>query len=480
MTHFTRREIGKSAAALGATALSGKAGAAAEKAARAVDLGFPAGFKWGCATASYQIEGAAKEDGRGMTNWDVFSHTPGRVFNGDTGDVATDSYHRYKEDTQLLKALGVKTYRMSLAWSRIFPDGRGQPNQKGVDHYRRVVDDLLETGIEPWVTMFHWDLPEALPGGWRNRDTARAFADYAGYMAGKLSDKVGHFMTTNEIRCFTDLGHKVGVHAPGLQLPDVEVNQIRHHGVLAHGLGVQAIRASVPRTTQVGLAENPNFLVPAIETPEHIEAARKATRFENAMFLGAILEGRYSDDYLKAVGAAAPKVMAGDMAAIASPVDFVGLNIYTPQYARADPTSPLGYAAIQRTPASPRMSSPWLYVGPEVGYWAIRQVSELWKPKAIYVSENGCSTDDALSHGRVDDGDRVMYLRNYLTHFRRAAAEGYPLRGYFLWSLLDNFEWADGYSKRFGIHYVDFTTQRRMPKLSAAWYRELIRRNAVV
>ncbi|MDB5722479.1 MAG: beta-glucosidase, partial [Alphaproteobacteria bacterium] len=434
MTHFSRREIGKSFAALGATALSGKAGSAAA-AIRPTDLGFPADFKWGCATAAYQIEGAAREDGRGATNWDVFSHTPGRTFNGDTGDVATDSYHRYKEDTQLLKALGAKTYRMSLAWSRIFPEGRGQPNQKGVDHYRRVVDDLLENGIEPWVTMFHWDLPEALPGGWRNRDTAKAFADYAGYMAARLSDKVGHFMTTNEIRCFTDLGHKVGVHAPGLQLPDAEVNQIRHHGVLAHGLGVQAIRASARQGAQVGLAENPNFLVPAIESPEHIEAARKGTRFENAMFLGAIMEGRYSDDYLEAVGAAAPRVMAGDMAAIGSPVDFVGLNIYTPQYARAAPSSPHGYAAIQRTPASPRMSSPWLYVGPEVGYWAVRQVSELWKPKAIYVSENGCSADDTLDHGRVDDGDRVMYLRNYLTHFHRAAAEGYPLRGYFLWSL---------------------------------------------
>ena len=442
-------------------------------------LAFPDQFLWGCATAAYQIEGAVKEDGRGDTNWDVFCRTPGKVANGDTGDVACDSYHRYAEDTQLLKNLGVGAYRMSIAWSRIFPNGRGQPNQKGVDHYNRVIDTLLAAGIQPYVTMFHWDLPQALPGEWQNRDTALAFADYAGFMAGKLGDRVKHFMTVNELRCFTDLGHLTGQHAPGLKLPPAQVNQVRHHGVLAHGLGVQAIRAHVPADTQVGIADNTTFYVPVIDTDEHIAAAKKATRDKNAMFLTAIMEGAYLDSYMAQEGANAPKVQDGDMKAIGSPLDFVALNIYAPEWARAD-DSPQGYATIPHLPSSPHMASPWLIVGPEVAYWGVRQVSELWKPKALYISENGASADDPLVAGRVDDADRVMYLRNYLTQFRRAAAEGYPLKGYFLWSLMDNFEWADGYTKRFGIHYVDFKTQQRIPKLSAAWYREVIKRNTVV
>jgi len=476
VTEFSRRDLGKAlGAACAASALGGPAAAAIKR----TDLSFPKGFKWGTATAAYQIEGAVKEDGRGSTNWDVFSHTPGKTFNGDTGDVADDSYHRYAEDTQLLKALGVQAYRMSLAWSRIFPEGRGQPNPKGVDHYKRVVDNLLENGIEPYVTLFHWDLPAALPGGWQNRDTAYAFADYAGYMAGQLSDRVKNIMTVNELRCFTDLGHQVGIHAPGLKLAPAEVNQVRHHGTLAHGLGVQAIRAHAKAGTQVGIADNTTFYVPVIETPEHIAAAKKATRELNAMFLTAIMEGRYIDEYLTAEGANAPKVQDGDMKAIGSPLDFLALNIYAPEWVRAD-DSAKGYATIPHIGSSPHMASPWLIVGPEVAYWGIRHVSELWGPKVLYVSENGASADDPVQNGRVDDADRVMYLRNYITSFHRAVAEGYPLKGYFLWSLMDNFEWADGYSKRFGIHYVDFATQTRTPKLSAAWYKEVIKRNAVV
>jgi beta-glucosidase len=481
---WNRRELGLGlgTAALGALTVPTAGMAAPATAARRTGNGraFPSDFLWGCATASYQIEGAAHEDGRGLTNWDVFSHTPGKVANGDTGDVACDSYHRFREDTQLLKALGVKTYRMSLAWSRIFPEGRGKPNPLGMDHYKRVVDDLLENGITPYVTMFHWDLPAALPGGWQSRDTAYAFADYAGYVAGQLSDRVGHFMTTNELRCFTDLGHQQGIHAPGLKLPPAEVNQVRHHGVLAHGLGVQAIRARAKPGTQVGLAENATFFVPVIETPEHIEAAKTATRNANAMFLTAIMEGRYIDSYLSAQGKDAPVVKAGDMAAIGSPLDFVALNVYTPVYVRAEASAPGGYVELPHLPSSPRMASPWLYVGPEVAYWAVRCVSELWKPKALYISENGCSADDPVADGRIDDADRIMYLRNYIGQLQRATGEGYPLKGYFLWSLMDNFEWADGYGKRFGIHYVDFQTQKRTPKLSAAWYRELIRRNELV
>lgn len=474
-----RAFIGASVAAGAGAVAAGPFGSVADAAVRPMDLGFPRDFLWGCATASYQIEGAVKEDGRGDTNWDVFSRTPGKIANGDTGAVACDSYHRYAQDTALLKDLGVGTYRMSLAWSRIFPEGRGRPNQKGVDYYNRVVDGLLAAGITPYVTMFHWDLPQALPGGWQNRDTALAFADYAGFMAGKLSDRVRHFMTVNELRCFTDLGHQQGIHAPGLKLAPAAVNQVRHHGVLAHGLGVQAIRAHAKAGTQVGIADNTAIFTPVIETAEHIAAAKKATREQNAMFLTAIMEGRYIDEYLSEQGAAAPKVQSGDMAAIGSPLDFVALNIYTPEWVRAD-TGPKGYATIPHIASSPRMASPWLVMGPEVAYWGVRTVSELWQPKTLFISENGASADDPVANGRIDDADRVMYLRNYLTQFRRAAVEGYPLKGYFLWSLMDNFEWADGYTKRFGIHYVDFATQRRIPKLSAAWYKEVIRRNALV
>jgi beta-glucosidase len=475
MSGPTRRDICKGlAVSVCATAVR-----SAPALAEPIDLSFPPDFVWGCASAAYQIEGAVAEDGRGRTNWDVFSHTPGKVANGDNGDVACDSYHRYAEDTQLLKNIGAKGYRMSIAWSRIFPDGRGRPNQRGVDYYKRVLDNLRENGIEPYVTLFHWDLPEALPGGWQNRDTASAFGDYAHYIGGQLADRVSHFMTVNEIRCFTDLSYKVGVHAPGLQLPPAQVNQVRHHGVLAHGLGVQGLRAVVRPGTQIGLADNTTFHVPVIETAEHIEAAKKATREVNAMFLTAIMEGKYLDSYLAEQGADAPHVQAGDMAVIGSPLDFVALNVYQPVYARAADNAQ-GYVALPHLPSSPRMASPWLYVGPEVIYWAVRSVSELWSPRTLYISENGCSADDPLVDGRVDDSDRIMYLRNYLTELRRAAAEGYPIKGYFLWSLMDNFEWADGYGKRFGIHYVDFATQRRIPKLSALWYKELIARNRVV
>jgi len=442
---------------------------------------FPTGFKWGCATAAYQIEGAATIDGRGMSVWDEFSHTQGKTFHGETGDVADDSYHLYKTDVQLLKNIGAKVYRMSISWPRVFPQGTGKVNEKGIDYYNRVVDELLANGIDPYITLFHWDLPGALPGGWQSRETPKAFAEYAAYISKRLSDRVKHFFTTNEFVCFTDLSYKVGQFAPGLKLGDAAVNQVRHHGILAHGLAVQAIRANAQPGTQVGLAENAAVFVPVMETPEHIEAARRATREGNAPFLTAVMEGKYTDAYLKREGANAPKIAPGDMAAIGSPLDFVGLNVYQPDYVRADASAPGGFAVLPKPSSFPHMASPWLFIGPEVLYWAVRNVSEIWKPKEIYITENGCSSDDKVdAHGRIEDTDRVMYLRNHLTNLHRAASEGYPVKGYFLWSLMDNFEWADGYSKRFGIHYVDFKTQKRTAKLSAEWYKEAIARNAVV
>lgn len=365
LNRFSRRQFAKlfGSAALAPSALPALAAAAPvtpHATAPAPHL-FPKGFLWGSATASYQVEGAVKEDGRGISIWDTFSHTPGKTNNGDTGDVANDHYHRYKEDVQLMKALGLKTYRFSVAWSRIFPNGTGTPNSKGIDFYSRLVDELLAAGIRPYCTLFHWDLPQALEdkGGWQSRDTSEAFAVYAGYVAQHLSDRVKHFMTLNEMKSFVDIGYQDGRHAPGLKLSVAKVNQVRHHAVLAHGLGVQAIRAHAKPGVKVGLAENAEACAPVIETAEHISAARKAMREENAGYLTAVLEGKYTDAYLAHHGANAPKFTPADMKAIGSPIDFVGLNNYTTTWIRAD-TSPRGYAVVPAPASYPHMMSPWL------------------------------------------------------------------------------------------------------------------------
>ena len=445
-------------------------------------LRFPKGFLWGTATSAYQVEGAAREDGRGPSIWDTFAETPGRIRDGSNGDVSVDHYHRYKEDVALMKGLGAKAYRFSIAWPRLLPDGRGAFNDKGLAFYDRLVDELLRAGIEPFATLYHWDLPQALQdkGGWQARDTALAFGDYAGLVARKLSDRVGHIFTVNEMQAFVEHGHRSGIFAPGLKLADAELNQVRHHAVLAHGLAVQAIRANGRSGTKVGPAENIIAALPAVETPENIRAAELATREMNAPYLTVMLEGRYTDAYLAGAGADAPKFTPQDLEIIASPVDFVGLNVYSPGlYVLASEAAP-GYSSVEIPSSYPRMASAWLTVGPETLYWAPRHAAKLWNVKDIYITENGASAaDQPAADGIVYDIDRVMYLRNYLTHLQRATAEGVPVRGYFLWSLLDNFEWADGYATRFGLVHVDYATQKRTPKLSAAFYREVIARNAV-
>ena len=466
--------------ALGAPPIAGQS--AAGSAAASTSGQFPRGFLWGSATASYQVEGAVKEGGRGPSIWDTFSHTPGKTHNGDTGDVADDFYHLYPKDIALMKELGLKTFRFSVAWTRIFPTGTGAPNQQGLDFYRRMTDALLAAGIQPFCTLYHWDLPQPLQdkGGWENRDTAKAFADYAGYTAGKLSDTVSHFMTMNEMRTFVELGYAQGTHAPGLKLSQQRVAQLNHYVVLAHGMAVQAIRAQTKPGTKVGIADNLTPTCPAIESPEHIEAAHKAVREENAMFLTVVQEGRYTDLYLKRLGADAPKFTPEEMKIIGSPMDFTGINIYQPTYVRAD-SSEKGYAVVPMPDSFPHMFSPWLKVGPEGLYWGAKLVASVWNVKEIYITENGCSSDDHIAaDGQIYDTDRVMFLRNYLNSLSRAVSEGVPVKGYFLWSLLDNYEWADGYEKRFGIVYVDFETQKRTPKLSADFYKQVIRENKVV
>jgi len=447
----------------------------------AVKLRFPPGFLWGSATASYQVEGAVREDGRSPSVWDTFAHTAGKTHEGQTGDVADDFYHRFPTDTALMKELGLKTFRFSVSWSRVIPGGRGAVNTRGVDFYKRLVDALLEAGIQPFCTLYHWDLPQVLQdrGGWRSRETVQAFAEYAGTMAAQLSDRVKHFMTMNEMRTFVELGYAKGRHAPGLILDSGEVAQLTHNVVLAHGLGVQAIRAHAASGVKVGLAENPTATVPAIETPEYVDAARVAFREENAQYLSVVLDGKYTYDYLKRLGKDAPKFTGEEMKAIATPLDFIGCNVYGVTYV-GPAQDARGYSILPFPSSYPQMYSPWLAFGPEAIYWVPRMVSDLWNTKELYITENGTSSADVPKEdGQIYDLDRLMFLRSYLTQLQRATAEGIPVKGYFLWSLLDNYEWADGYDKRFGITYVDFPSQTRIPKLSAKFYARTIRENSV-
>jgi beta-glucosidase len=444
-------------------------------------LGLPRDFVWGTATSAYQIEGAWQDGGRGESIWDRFVRTPGAIRSGDTGNIALDHYHRYKDDVALMKSLGARAYRFSIAWPRLFPQGDGAPNPPGLDFYQRLTDELLANGIEPFATLYHWDLPQALQdkGGWEAADTAKAFADYAGYVGERLSDRVRQFFTLNELTTFVELGYGSGIFAPGLKLPPARLNQVRHHAVLGHGLAVQAIRAGARAGTKVGLAENLVAAVPVIETLDNIAAAERATRELNAGYLTVILEGRYTEAFLMSAGANAPKFTGADLQAIASPLDFVGINVYKPLYVRAVGGAP-GYEVLPFSKSHPRMASSWQFFGPEALYWAPRHVHRIWNIKEIYNSENGCAAaDQPAADGIVYDSDRIMFLRNNLTMLQRATAEGVPVRGYFLWSLFDNFEWADGYATRFGLIHVDYTTLKRTPKLSAAYYAQTVKRNAV-
>jgi beta-glucosidase len=452
---------------------------------------FPEDFMWGTATASYQIEGAASEGGRKPSVWDTFSATPGRVLNGDTGAIACNHYHRYEEDVQLMVQLGIKHYRFSLAWPRIIPDGRGAVNEQGVDFYKRLVDCLHNNGITPHATLFHWDSPQALEdlyGSWQSREIASDFADYVTAVVSRLGDRITHWMTINEIVCFTHMGYDVGkepIHAPGTRVNSPKaVWQTSHHALLAHGLGCQAIRAASPVPCSVALVDNFAATIPVNESPAHIEAAKKAfhTCGQNGGIIFPALTGAYSPALLEQLGTDAPDIQEGDLEIIHQPLDALGFNIYSGTYVRAA-DNPLGYEFLDLPKGYPRMHMPWLNIVPECLYWGIRHVSETLgrSDLPIFISENGCASQDELNvNSEVIDTDRIMYLRQHFKSAHRAITEGYPLKGYFVWSLMDNFEWAWGYDRRFGIIYIDYPTQRRIPKSSFEWYRECIRSNRVV
>jgi len=441
---------------------------------------FPRDFVFGTATASYQIEGAAQEDGRGESIWDRFSHTPGKVRDGHTGDVACDHYHRVDEDIALMKALGVGAYRFSIAWPRVYPTGEGKVNPAGLDWYSRLVDKLLAAGITPYATMYHWDLPQALEdkyGGWRSRKTPQAFARYADTIVQTLGDRVRHWMTLNEMPCIIFLGHRTGMHAPGAQEPPKVINQIQHHCLLAHGHGVRAVREH-GRGAEVGLVHNAPTYVPVYETPEHIEAARRAFLGSNVM-LSEMAHGEYPEWWLKEIGADRPKVTAGDLELIAGATDFIGYNIYGGTLVEAADNDK-GFRVIEFPSSYPQALAAWIKFVPQALYWGVRWLHEEFGHRKVFISENGCAMVDEVAEGKVLDTDRLQYYRLYLQAAARAVAEGLPLAGYFAWSLMDNFEWAEGYNHRFGLHHVDFQTQRRTRKLSGDYYAAVIKARRVL
>jgi beta-glucosidase len=452
---------------------------------------FPDGFGWGVSTAAYQIEGAVAEDGRGLSIWDTFSHQPGRTTNGDTGDIACDAYHRTGEDLGLLSQLGVNGYRFSIAWPRVQPDGRGNPNQAGLDYYRRLVDQLLERGITPLVTLYHWDLPQPLQdkGGWAARDTADLFADYAATVAGALGDRVQRWITLNEPWVVSSMGYRSGENAPGISDPEQYVAAV-HHLLLGHGQATAAVRSAARQPAQVGITLNMAQVYPA-DPASHTdrELAADIDADLNAVFLDPLTRGAYPAR-LGAGQAPGPQLIRdGDFATIQAPIDFLGVNYYAPHivavredgiFRRGDQPMPWRPGATFVQPDHlPVTAMGWL-VDPDGLYDLLLRVRDDAPGVPLYITENGAACDDYVNpDGTVEDPDRIAYLHGHLQAARRAIAEGVPLRGYYAWSLLDNFEWAHGYSKRFGLVFVDYGTQRRIPKRSAAWYGEVARTNSV-
>ncbi|MFF3459099.1 GH1 family beta-glucosidase [Streptomyces sp. NPDC002730] len=452
------------------------------------DLRFPAGFRWGTATAAYQIEGAAAEDGRTPSIWDTFSRAPGKVRNGDTGDIAADHYHRMREDVALMKQLGVTDYRFSVAWPRVQPTGRGPAVQKGLDFYRRLTDELLEAGIRPVATLYHWDLPQELEdaGGWPQRETAQRFGEYAGIMADALGDRVKTWTTLNEPWCAAFLGYGSGVHAPGRTSASASL-RAAHHFNLAHGWAAQTLQATLPSTSEISLTLNLHAVRPLTDSEGDRDAARRIDAVGNRIFLDPVFHGRLPEDLVHDTATVTDWafVQDGDLDSISTPIDSLGINYYSPTVVGAGSSdSPSPWAGAEQhvrfLPApGPRTAMDWPVDADGLHELLIRLRDDL-PGVPLVITENGAAYDDyADPSGAVHDPERVAYLRSHLAAVHRAIEDGADVRGYFLWSLLDNFEWAYGYSKRFGIVHVDFATQRRTFKDSARWYADVIARGGL-
>jgi beta-glucosidase len=423
---------------------------------------FPDDFIWGAATAAYQVEGAVDEDGRGESIWDRFCATPGKVRAGDTGAVACDFYHRYPEDIALMRELGLGAFRFSIAWPRVLPEGRGRVNEAGLDFYDRLVDELLAAGIQPFPTLYHWDLPQRLEdeGGWTARSTAEAFVEYVEPVLARLGDRVTHWTTHNEPWVIAWLGHSWGIHAPG-RTSEQEAVDAAHHVLLSHGWAAEVIRREVPNA-KVGIVLNLEHVDPATDSQADREAALQMDGRANRWFLDPIFRAGYPDDV-----PFSPPVQAGDLEAIAARIDFLGINNYFRFVVREGPE-------LVETPGAQRTDMGW-EIHPESLTKLLVRIARDYAPPSIYITENGAAFSDVRTHdGGVHDLERVEFLASHIDAVGRARAQGAPIDGYFVWSFLDNFEWAMGYSKRFGIVYVDYPTLERVPKDSFHWYRERI------
>ncbi len=436
---------------------------------------FPPGFVWGAATSAYQIEGATHEEGRGEGIWDRFSTVPGAVRNGESGAIACDFFHRYREDITLMRELGLDAFRFSVSWPRILPEGRGRVEPRGLDFYDRLVDELLAAGIRPFLNLYHWDLPQALEdeGGWPVRSTAEAFVELAEVVAARLGDRVEDWSTHNEPFCQAWLGYAAGIHAPGRR-DEGDALAALHHILLSHGWAVEAIRRDAP-SARVGIIIDSWPCHPASDDPADVEAALDADAIRSRICFEPVLLGEYPQRALDVLAPLEPPVRDGDLAAISTPLDWLGVNNYSRTIVRANPDG--GRPLEVRSPDGPLTEMGW-EVYPDGLYELLVRAHREWGATAIYVSENGAAFGDVRSHdGRVHDPERVDYLSSYLDGVARAIAEGVPVLGYFVWSLLDNFEWSLGYGRRFGLVYVDYPTLERVPKDSFEWYRGLIAAN---
>ena len=436
----------------------------------AADTMFPPDFLWGAATASYQIEGAVNEDGRGESIWDRFCATPGRVRNGDSGAIACDFYHRYPQDVELMRELGLNAFRFSIAWPRILPSGRGAINEAGLDFYDRLVDELLGGGIRPVVTLYHWDLPAALEdeGGWPARSTAEAFCEYVEVVARRLGDRVTDWITHNEPWVVAWAGYANGEHAPG-RTSRSDAISASHHLLLSHGLAAGVLRGEVA-DARVGITLNLTHFYPASDAPQDVAAAREADGELNRWFLDPLFRGEYPADVLERFAPDWPSVRDGDLEAIATPLDFLGVNYYQRQVVARDGLD----RRLVHHPGSVYTDMSW-EVSPQGLLDLLVRLRDEYGPQSVYVTENGAAFGDVLGHdGAVRDPERLAYLADHLSAVRQALGAGVPVEGYFVWSLLDNFEWAHGYGKRFGIVYVHYPTLERTPKSSFYWYRDFI------